>query len=93
MAGTIENTQIAIVHHDGIVPNEYTLRANVIYGPVNPHVVPWEAEALWAAEDPYQTVNALKACQHDGGEIWDIYEPTPMTREWLVKNGFLDGDL
>ena len=89
MAGTIENSNIAIVWNDGVVPKGYTVRANVAYA-MNPGVIPWEAEALWAGEERYQTVNALKACQHPEGDIWDIYEPTPMTREWLVNKGFLN---
>ena len=89
MAGTIINSNIAIVWNDGVVPEGYQLRADIAYGG-NPKVVPWEAEAMWAAEEPYQTVNALKACNHPEGDIWEIYEPTPMTREWLIDNGFLN---
>ena len=66
------------------------LRADIAYGG-NPQVVPWEAEALWAGETEYQTVNALRACGNPDGAMWDIYPPTPMTGEWLVENGYWDG--
>ena len=90
MAGTLENSSIAIVWNDGVVPEGYQLRADIAYGG-NPRVVPWEAEAIWAGDEPYQTVNALKACRNPEGDIWDIYQPTPMTGEWLIKNGYWDG--
>ena len=90
MAGTIDNNSIAIVWHDGVVPQGYQVRANVAYA-MTPAAIPWEAEAIWAAEEPYQTVNALKACKNPNGDMWSIYTPTPMTGEWLIDNGFWDG--
>ena len=48
---------------------------------------PWEAEASWAGRTEGMTAAALKSCA--AGTMWSDYEPTPMTREWLVKNGFL----
>ena len=90
MAGSIMNNNIAIIWHDGVVPRGYQLRAEIAYSG-NPGVIPWESEALWAGEEPYQTVNALKACQVEDA-MWDIYPPTPMTGEWLIKNGYWDGE-
>ena len=90
MAGSLDNNNIAIIWNDGVVPQGYQLRAQVAYAGM-PGVIPWEAEAMWAGETPYQTVNALKACNHPGGDMWDIYIPTPMTSEWLIKNGYWDG--
>ena len=33
------------------------------------------------------TAAALKSCA--AGTMWTDYDPTPMTREWLVENGYL----
>ena len=33
------------------------------------------------------TAAALESCA--AGTMWTDYDPTPMTREWLVENGFL----
>ena len=90
MAGSLDNNNIAIIWNDGVVPQGYQLRAQVAYAGM-PGVIPWEAEAMWAGETPYQTVNALKACKNPGGAMWDIYIPTPKTSEWLIKNGYWDG--
>lgn len=89
MAGTLYNNHIAVIHHDGYIPNSYRIRADVAYG--GGPAVPWETEAMWASEQPYVTSNALAACANPNGKMWDVYPPTPMTGEWLVKNGFWDG--
>ena len=90
MAGSIDNNSIAVVWHDGVVPQGYQVRANVAYA-MMPAAIPWEAEAIWAGDTAYQTVNALKACKNPNGDIWQVYSPTPMTGEWLIDNGFWDG--
>lgn len=89
MAGSIDNNSIAIIWNDGVIPQSYTIRADVAYrgGPA----VPWEAEAFWAMDNPYATANALRACA-SGRPMWDIYPPTPMTGEWLIQNGYWDGN-
>jgi hypothetical protein len=33
------------------------------------------------------TMNALAACA--GGNMWEVYEPTPLTREYLIKEGYI----
>ena len=88
MAGSIENSHIAVIWNDGVVPNGYQLRAEVLYG--GGPAVPWEKEAMWAMETEYMTANALRACAAPE-PIWDVYTPTPMTGEWLVENGYWDG--
>ena len=88
MAGTFKNNFIAVILQDGAVPNGYTVRANVAYS-MMPSSVPWEAEAMYAADVEGQTVNALRACDNEGVNMWDVFEPTPMTREWLTKNGYI----
>ena len=89
MAGTIDNNNIAIIHQDGYIPNQYSIRANVIYA-MQRKAIPWETEALWAGDTEGVTVGVLKACKSDR-PMWEIYPPTPMTTEWLVEKGFWDG--
>ena len=88
MAGSLQNNSIAVIWNDGVVPEGYRLRADILYG--GGPAVPWEAEAMWAMETPFQTANALRACAADE-PMWWIYTPTPMTGEWLVENGYWDG--
>jgi len=86
MAGTIDNSQIAIVRPEEDVPRRFAILADVSYAG-NPRVLPWEREAKWAGLTPGMTDEALKAALK--GPLWETYEPTPLTREWLVKNGFI----
>ena len=44
-------------------------------------------EAYWAGHTEGMTAAALESCA--AGTMWSDYEPTPMTREWLVENGFI----
>jgi|TARA_Y100000015_G_scaffold31262_1_gene30798 hypothetical protein len=85
MAGTIENSMIAIIKPEEEVPMIWRVMAERTY-PSN--AVPWEAEAGWAGRTEDMTMEALQACA--AGEMWKVYEPTPMTREWLVENNYLD---
>ena len=52
-----------------------------------PHAIPWEKEAYWAGHTEGMTAAALESCA--AGTMWTDYEPTPMTREWLVEKGFI----
>ena len=90
MAGTIDNNNIAIIYRETLVPQEYHLRADIAYAGM-PHAMPWEREAMWSAEESYMTVNALKACKNPNVDMWSVYPPTPMTGEWLIREGFWDG--
>ena len=47
-----------------------------------------EAEATWAGKTENMTQQALEACAT--GAMWEIYEPTPLTREWLEENKYID---
>jgi hypothetical protein len=87
MAGTIDNSFIAVIHNENVIPQEYKLMANVRYGLLQPQSIPWEQEAIWAGSQQYMTADALNACA--AGSMWMEYEPTPMTREWLVKNNYI----
>ena len=91
MAGTIDNNNIAIINNEEDVPSAYHLRADIAYGGM-PQAIPWEREALWAGDTENMTINALKACKNPEKDMWQIYKPTPLTGEWLIKNGFWDGN-
>ena len=84
MAGTIDNSLIAIIKPEDEVPMIWRVMAERTYPD---SAVPWEAEAQWAGRTENMTMNALAACA--GGNMWEVYEPTPMTREYLVKEGYI----
>ena len=84
MAGTIDNSMIAIIMPEDSVPMIWRVLAERTY-PEN--AVPWEAEAQWAGRTEGMTMKALQACAR--GSMWTEYEPTPMTREWLENNGYI----
>ena len=85
MAGTIDNSLIAIIKPEEEVPMIWRVMAERSYPE---HAVPWEAEAGWAGRTENMTMEALQACA--AGEMWKVYEPTPLTRKYLVENGYLD---
>ena len=87
MAGTIDNSFIAVIYDDDEVPQEHRLSANVRYGMLAAKAIPWEQEAIWAGNAPWMTTQALAACASDT-PMWDTYSPTPMTREWLTNEGY-----
>ncbi len=87
MAGTINNSFIAIVHDEDLVPQKAKMMADVRYRFFQPGAIPWEQEAIWAADVPNMTTVALNACA--AGEMWREYSPTPMTAEWLRNNDYL----
>lgn len=84
MAGTIDNSMIAIIKPEDEVPMIWRVMAKRTY-PEN--AVPWEAEAGWAGRTEKMTLEALQSCAR--GTMWSDYDPTPLTREWLEKNGYL----
>jgi hypothetical protein len=84
MAGTIDNSMIAIILREDDVPSIWREIAEKTYPK---SVVPWEAEASWAGRTENMTADALAACAT--GKMWEIYEPTPLTREYLVKEGYI----
>ena len=85
MAGTIENSLIAIIKPEESVPMIWRVMAERSYPK---SAVPWEAEAGWAGRTENMTMEALQACA--AGEMWKVYEPTPLTRKYLIENGYLD---
>ena len=84
MAGSIENSMIAIIKPEEEVPMLWRVMAKRTY-PAS--AVPWEAEATWAGKTEGMTMEALQACA--AGNMWEVYEPTPLTRQWLEEEGYL----
>ena len=87
MGGTIENNIIAVIKNEEDVPAFWREMAERTYPP---NVVPWEAEATWAGRTEGMTMNALKACAT--GEMWKIYPPTPLTKQYLIDEGYIKED-
>jgi hypothetical protein len=85
MAGTIKNSLIAIIKPEEEVPMLWRTLAERTY-PAS--AVPWEAEAQWAGRTEGMTMKALEACAT--GKMWKVYEPTPLTRKYLIEEGYLD---
>jgi len=84
MAGSIKNSMIAIIMPEEAVPPLWREMVERTY-PAS--AVPWEAEATWAGKTEGMTMKALQACAE--GNMWTVYEPTPLTRKWLEENGYL----
>ena len=86
MAGTIDNSMIAIIMPEDSVPEMWQEMARRAYV-LQPSAIPWEKEATWAGKTEGMTMKALQSCA--AGTMWSDYDPTPMTREWLVKEGYI----
>ena len=85
MAGTIENSMIAIIKPEEEVPMIWRVLAERTYPK---SAVPWEAEAQWAGRTEGMTMKALQSCAR--GSMWTEYQPTPLTRQWLEENKYID---
>ena len=85
MAGSINNSLLAIIMPEESVPVIWRVMAERTYAA---NQVPWEAEAAWAGRTEGMTQDALDACAT--GKMWEVYEPTPLTRKWLVEEGFIN---
>ena len=85
MAGTIDNSLIAIIKPEDEVPMIWRVMAERTYPK---EVVPWEAEAGWAGRTENMTKDALAACAT--GKMWEVYEPTALTRKYLVDFGYIN---
>ena len=85
MAGSIKNSLIAIILPEEDVP---AIWREIVERGYPAHAVPWEAEATWAGKTEGMTENALFACA--AGKMWEVYEPTPLTRKFLVEEGFIE---
>ena len=84
MAGTIKNSLIAIIKPEEDVPMLWREMVKQTYPK---HAQPWEAEATWAGKTEGMTQDALESCAR--GTMWTDYEPTPLTRKYLVEEGYI----
>ena len=84
MAGTINNSLVAIILPEESVPSLWREMTERTYLSA---AVPWEAEATWAGKTKGMTMKALQACA--AGNMWEVYEPTPLTGEYLKKEGYI----
>jgi hypothetical protein len=84
MAGSINNSMIAIIHNEEDVPMLWRTLAERTYPKA---AVPWEAEAGWAGRTQNMTMEALESCA--AGTMWTDYELTPLTRKWLKEEGYI----
>ena len=84
MAGTIDNSLIAIIKPEDEVP---MLWRDMVESAYPENSWPWEKEATWAGKTEGMTSDALAACAD--GNMWEVYEPTPLTRKYLVKEGYI----
>ena len=85
MAGTIDNSLIAIIMPEDSVPPIWREMVEKTYPK---SAWPWEAEASWAGKTEAMTADALNACA--SGQMWTEYPPTPLTRKYLVKEGYIE---
>ena len=84
MAGTIDNSLIAIIKPEDEVP---MLWSDMVESAYPESAWPWEKEATWAGKTEGMTSDALAACAN--GNMWEVYEPTPLTRKYLVDFGYI----
>jgi hypothetical protein len=85
MAGTIDNSMIAIIKPEEDVPK---LWRDIVEKTYPKSAVPWEAEAKWAGKTEGMTAKALKSCA--AGTMWTDYKPTPLTEKWLREEGYIN---
>ena len=84
MAGSIDNSMIAIIHNEEDVPMLWRTLVERTY-PAS--AVPWEAEAQWAGRTEGMTMKALQSCA--AGTMWEDYQLTPLTKKWLKEEGYI----
>ena len=88
MAGGIDNNFIAIVFPEEKVPGFLQdLVKNTYNDPERKASIVGEKEAYMAGHTPGMTQKALEVCA--GGNMWETYEPTPLTKKFLVEKGYM----
>lgn len=87
MAGTLDNTLLAIIRPEEDVPSLWADMAAKAYYQ-NPKAIPWEKEAFWAGHEEGMTQEALEVCA-SGTPMWEVYPPTPLTKQWLIENNYI----
>ena len=86
MAGTIDNTMLAVIVDDATIPRDIKMMVEIAYPP---SARPWEQEAKLAGRTKNMTLDVLKIINATNGKPWTALEPTPLTRLWLERNGYL----
>lgn len=86
MAGSLDNTMIAVIHNEDDIPFYWRDVAARTYDHTS---LPWEQEAMWAGHTENMTVEALAACQGPV-PMWETFAPTPLTRQYLIDKGFIN---
>ena len=76
---------IAIIKPEEDVPMIWQEMVKRTYPPA---AQPWEAEAPRAGKTEGMTQKALESCA--AGTMWTEYEPTPLTRQWLEENNYIE---
>jgi hypothetical protein len=84
MAGSIDNSMISIIYPEDKVPRIWR---EIVEKTYSKDSVPWEAEAKWAGKTEGMTLKALKVCA--SGSMWEVYPPTPLTKQWLRQKGYI----
>tara|TARA_B100000524_G_C23632385_1_gene363658 strand:- start:201 stop:869 length:669 start_codon:yes stop_codon:yes gene_type:complete len=87
MAGTLDNSFMAVILDDETIPPLYKAITQSKYGLLMSSAVPWEQEAVYAAAVENMSLNAIEACA--AGPMWEVYSPTPLTKKYLVTEGFM----
>ena len=88
MAGEIENNFLAIIFPEEDIPKVLqNLVKNTYSDPERRGSIVWEKEAYWAGHTDGMTQKALEVCA--GGNMWETYKPTQLTKKYLVKEGYI----
>ena len=88
MAGTIANSDLAIILDHKVIPSHIIDETFMRYGVTDPTVIRIEREAVWAMYEPNMTIKALEACNSDV-PMWETYFPPKRTWSYLYWNGYI----
>ena len=88
MAGTIDNTLITIIKNEEDVPRAYVLQAEIMHMEI-PCLEHGRKKIKWAGSTPNMTLEVLRIINETNGRPWEVLEPTPLTRQYLVNEGYI----
>ena len=86
MAGSLDNIFTGLIFAEEKVPDWIRKGAERTY-PAK--MVPFEAEAMWSMYSATRTKEALAVCA-SSKKMWEVFEPTPLTKKWLQEKGHMD---
>jgi len=87
MAGTLDNSYVAVILDENTIPPMYKALTQSKYGLLMSAAIPWEQEAVYAATVENMSLHAIESCA--AGPMWEVYPPTPLTKKYLVTEGFM----